>query len=153
MNDAKFRTTTKIPQNDAAGKWYCYNLYNVFFKSSQYVLVTESAGVELKGWVRLWHKCWIVWVWIESATVTRIYSSSIFVNLQNLCRNTFDRVVTLAISSKKIKSFFKRFVDFETKHGSESSVSAVRQKTLNYIESQAARLMDDWQPGLTWVLW
>nr|CAB3264721.1 protein RRP5 homolog [Phallusia mammillata] len=58
-------------------------------------------------------------------------------------RSAFSRVTALTMSSKKMKSFFKRFVDFETRYGTESAAALVRQRALDYINSEMSRVMDD----------
>ncbi|KAJ8026191.1 Protein RRP5-like [Holothuria leucospilota] len=52
-------------------------------------------------------------------------------------RHLFDRVITLNLSPKKIKFFFKRYLEFEKKHGTEEQVNAVKQKAVEYVESKA----------------
>lgn len=47
----------------------------------------------------------------------------------------FERVTSLRLPVKRIKFLFDRYVTFETTHGSEDTVSAVRQKAVNYTES------------------
>lgn len=51
-------------------------------------------------------------------------------------RNIFERVITLNLSSKKMKNFFKRFLQFEKQHGTEKSVAHVKQKAQEYVESK-----------------
>lgn len=42
------------------------------------------------------------------------------------------------MSSKKMKLFFKRYLDFERKHGDALSVEKVKTKAMEYVESKAA---------------
>ena len=51
------------------------------------------------------------------------------------CRSLFDRVTSLRLPVKRIKFLFDRYLAFETAHGSEDSVRAVRQKALDYAAS------------------
>lgn len=53
-----------------------------------------------------------------------------------LSRALFDRVVHLSVSVKKIKFFFKRYLDYEKKHGTPESIQAVKQKAMEYVESK-----------------
>jgi len=50
-------------------------------------------------------------------------------------RSLFDRVTSLSLPVKRIKFLFDRYVAFETTHGTEDSVNAVRQKARDYAES------------------
>ena len=40
------------------------------------------------------------------------------------------------LSAKRMKSIFKKYLDFETKYGDDSTVSQVKQKAIAYVESQ-----------------
>ena len=42
------------------------------------------------------------------------------------------------LSAKKMKFFFKKQLDFEEKFGSEETVTAVKQRALQYVEARAA---------------
>uniref|UniRef100_W5KDC8 Programmed cell death 11 n=1 Tax=Astyanax mexicanus TaxID=7994 RepID=W5KDC8_ASTMX len=48
----------------------------------------------------------------------------------------FDRVIHLSASVKKIKFFFKRYLDYEKQHGTPESIQAVKQKALEYVEAK-----------------
>lgn len=67
---------------------------------------------------------------------------SVFIDLmmkhssQKDVRALFDRVVHLSVSVKKIKFFFKRYLDYEKKHGTPESIQAVKQKAMEYVESK-----------------
>ncbi|XP_034155929.2 protein RRP5 homolog [Pangasianodon hypophthalmus] len=67
---------------------------------------------------------------------------SVFIDLmmkhgsQKDVRALFDRVVHLSVSVKKIKFFFKRYLDYEKKHGTPESIQAVKQKAVEYVESK-----------------
>lgn len=60
--------------------------------------------------------------------------------MQNLsqARHLFHRMTTLKTSAKNIKSIFKKFVAFEQKYGSEASVSEVKLKARDYVNSMMA---------------
>ncbi|KAL1005879.1 hypothetical protein UPYG_G00065090 [Umbra pygmaea] len=67
---------------------------------------------------------------------------SVFIDLlikhgsQNDIRALFDRVIHLSVAVKKIKFFFKRYLDYEKKHGTPESVLAVKLKAMEYVESK-----------------
>ena len=54
-------------------------------------------------------------------------------------RRLFERVIALNLSSKKMKFFFKRYLDFEKKHGTEAGVQHVKDAARAYI----AKKMDE----------
>lgn len=45
-------------------------------------------------------------------------------------------MTTMNLSTKKMKTFFKRFIEFEIKSGTEESVAEVRQKAMDFVESK-----------------
>ncbi|KAK2175873.1 hypothetical protein NP493_701g01000 [Ridgeia piscesae] len=51
-------------------------------------------------------------------------------------RQLFERVIQLKVSVKKMKFFFKKYLEFEQRHGTEESVEAVKQKATDYVESK-----------------
>ena len=53
-------------------------------------------------------------------------------------RQIFERVIHINLSSKKMKLFFKRYLDFERKYGDAFSVEKVKTKAMEYVESKAA---------------
>ena len=55
-------------------------------------------------------------------------------------RQLFEKVITMNFSPKKMKFFFKKYLDFEEKYGTEEDVSAVRQKAVEYVQSKAQSL-------------
>lgn len=57
---------------------------------------------------------------------------------QKEVRELFDRVIHLSVSVKKIKFFFKRYLEYEKKHGTPESIHVVKQKALEYVESKGA---------------
>ncbi|XP_030208651.1 protein RRP5 homolog isoform X3 [Gadus morhua] len=57
-------------------------------------------------------------------------------------RALFDRAIHLSVAIKKVKFFFKRYLDYEKKHGTPESVQTVKEKALEFVEAkgtQAAR--------------
>ncbi|KAE8590466.1 hypothetical protein XENTR_v10018073 [Xenopus tropicalis] len=57
---------------------------------------------------------------------------------QREVRDIFERVIHLSLAAKRIKFFFKRYLENEKKHGSAESVQAVKEKALQYVESQSS---------------
>ncbi|PRP78641.1 hypothetical protein PROFUN_08639 [Planoprotostelium fungivorum] len=51
-------------------------------------------------------------------------------------RRLLDRITSLKLSSKTMKTFFKRFMAFEKENGDEESVEGVRQKAIKYVEAK-----------------
>uniref|UniRef100_A0A9J7X0S5 Protein RRP5 homolog n=1 Tax=Cyprinus carpio carpio TaxID=630221 RepID=A0A9J7X0S5_CYPCA len=66
---------------------------------------------------------------------------SVFIDLmvkhgsQKEVRELFDRVIHLSVSVKKIKFFFKRYLEYEKKNGTPETIQAVKQKALEYVET------------------
>uniref|UniRef100_A0A3B3ZW78 S1 motif domain-containing protein n=1 Tax=Periophthalmus magnuspinnatus TaxID=409849 RepID=A0A3B3ZW78_9GOBI len=48
----------------------------------------------------------------------------------------FDRVIHLSVSMKKIKFFFKRYLEYEKKHGTPQSIQKVKEKAMEFVESK-----------------
>ncbi|XP_054896895.1 protein RRP5 homolog [Poeciliopsis prolifica] len=67
---------------------------------------------------------------------------SIFIDLmvkhgsQKEVRAVFDRTIHLSVSVKKIKFFFKRYLEYEKKHGTPQSVQAVKEKAMEFVEAK-----------------
>lgn len=67
---------------------------------------------------------------------------SVFIDLmvkhgsQKEVRALFDRVIHLSVSVKKIKFFFKRYMEYEKKHGTAQSVQAVKEKAIEFVEAK-----------------
>ncbi|XP_040891171.1 protein RRP5 homolog isoform X2 [Toxotes jaculatrix] len=67
---------------------------------------------------------------------------SVFIDLmvkhgsQKEVRALFDRVIHLSVSVKKIKFFFKRYLEYEKKHGTPQSIQAVKEKAMEFVESK-----------------
>lgn len=53
-------------------------------------------------------------------------------------RSLFDRVIHLSLSVKKIKFFFKRYLEYEKKHGTPESIQAVKEKAMEFVEAKGA---------------
>ncbi|XP_055770329.1 protein RRP5 homolog [Salvelinus fontinalis] len=67
---------------------------------------------------------------------------SVFIDLmvkhgsQKEVRAVFDRVIHLSVAVKRIKFFFKRYLEYEKKNGTPESIQAVKEKALEYVESK-----------------
>ncbi|XP_053548424.1 protein RRP5 homolog [Bombina bombina] len=57
---------------------------------------------------------------------------------QKEVRDIFERVIHLSLAAKRVKFFFKRYLEYEKKHGTAESVQAVKEKALEYVESQSS---------------
>ncbi|XP_052099288.1 protein RRP5 homolog [Mytilus californianus] len=51
-------------------------------------------------------------------------------------RHLLDRVIHMKLSAKKMKFFFKKYLDFEQSHGDNKHVEYVKQKAFEYVESK-----------------
>ncbi|XP_067297092.1 protein RRP5 homolog [Pseudorasbora parva] len=69
---------------------------------------------------------------------------SVFIDLmvkhgsQKEVRELFDRVIHLSVSVKKIKFFFKRYLEYEKTNGTPETIQRVKQKAVEYVESKGA---------------
>ncbi|XP_069561077.1 protein RRP5 homolog isoform X2 [Brachyistius frenatus] len=67
---------------------------------------------------------------------------SVFIDLlvkhgaQKDVRALFDRVIHLSVSVKKIKFFFKRYLEYEKKHGTPQSIQSVKEKAVEFVEAK-----------------
>lgn len=52
-------------------------------------------------------------------------------------RSLFERIISLNLSSKKMKSFFKRYLDFEKGQGNMKGVEHVKTKAREYVQAKA----------------
>lgn len=57
-------------------------------------------------------------------------------------RDIFERVIHLSLAPKRMKFFFKRYLDYEKQHGTEKDVQAVKAKALDYVEAKSSVLED-----------
>ena len=51
-------------------------------------------------------------------------------------RRLFDRAVSLNLSAKKIKYFYKRYLQFEKDFGDETAVERVKESARQYVSSK-----------------
>ena len=58
-----------------------------------------------------------------------------YVCCNNFYRELFERAIHLKLSSKRMKFFFKRYLNFEEQYGNEATVLAVKEKALTYVKS------------------
>lgn len=52
-------------------------------------------------------------------------------------RRLFERIIHVKLSSKKMKFFFKKYLEFEAAHGTSDTVQHVRDAAKAYVESLA----------------
>jgi rRNA biogenesis protein RRP5 len=52
-------------------------------------------------------------------------------------RQLFERMITAKASARNMKTVFKKYLAFETSHGTEETVEAVKQKARDYVNSIA----------------
>ncbi|XP_014815473.1 PREDICTED: protein RRP5 homolog isoform X2 [Calidris pugnax] len=57
---------------------------------------------------------------------------------QKEVRDIFERVIHLSLAPKKMKFFFKRYLDYEKKFGTSESVLAVKRAALEYVETKSS---------------
>ncbi|KFQ92227.1 Protein RRP5, partial [Nipponia nippon] len=57
---------------------------------------------------------------------------------QKEVRDIFERVIHLSLAPKKMKFFFKRYLDYEKKFGTTESVLAVKRAALEYVETKSS---------------
>jgi rRNA biogenesis protein RRP5 len=54
-------------------------------------------------------------------------------------RALLSRATSLGLPPKKMKVLFRRWLEYEQAHGSAADVAAVKQRAVEYMESQALR--------------
>ncbi|KFO69540.1 Protein RRP5, partial [Cuculus canorus] len=57
---------------------------------------------------------------------------------QKEVRDIFERVIHLSLAPKKMKFFFKRYLDYEKKFGTTETVLAVKRAALEYVETKSS---------------
>lgn len=57
---------------------------------------------------------------------------------QKEIRDIFERVIHLNLAPKKMKFFFKRYLDYEKKYGTTETVMAVKTAALEYVEAKSS---------------
>ncbi|XP_071604451.1 protein RRP5 homolog [Heliangelus exortis] len=57
---------------------------------------------------------------------------------QKEVRDIFERVIHLSLAPKKMKFFFKRYLDYEKKYGTTESVLAVKRAAVEYVETRSS---------------
>ncbi|XP_066475340.1 protein RRP5 homolog [Tiliqua scincoides] len=57
---------------------------------------------------------------------------------QKEIREIFERVIHLSLAAKKMKFFFKRYLDYEKKYGTPETVQSVKAAALEYVESKSS---------------
>lgn len=69
---------------------------------------------------------------LSAVTNTVTWITSIF------CRDIFEKVIHLNLAPKKMKFFFKRYLDYEKKYGTEETILAVKTAALEYVEAKSS---------------
>ena len=54
---------------------------------------------------------------------------------KNSVRGLFERCISLGLKLKKMKFFFKRYLEFEVKEGNAERIEYVKAKANEYVES------------------
>ncbi|XP_074855331.1 protein RRP5 homolog isoform X2 [Carettochelys insculpta] len=57
---------------------------------------------------------------------------------QKEVRDIFERVIHLSLAAKRMKFFFKRYLDYEKKYGTSETIQAVKAAALEYVESKSS---------------
>uniref|UniRef100_A0A8C8RCI3 Protein RRP5 homolog n=1 Tax=Pelusios castaneus TaxID=367368 RepID=A0A8C8RCI3_9SAUR len=57
---------------------------------------------------------------------------------QKEIRDIFERVIHLSLAAKRMKFFFKRYLDYEKKYGTAETIQAVKVAALEYVESKSS---------------
>lgn len=53
---------------------------------------------------------------------------------QNRARALYERCIHLTLPPKKMKFLFKKYLEYEKKHGDEAHVESVKKKAMEYVE-------------------
>ena len=53
-------------------------------------------------------------------------------------RDIYERAIHLKLSTKKMKFMFKRYLEFEQKHGCRADMEAVKEKARAYVEARTS---------------
>ncbi|XP_004303371.1 PREDICTED: protein RRP5 homolog [Fragaria vesca subsp. vesca] len=56
----------------------------------------------------------------------------------DLIRALFERATSLSLPAKKMKFLFKKYLDYEERHGNEDRANYVKQKAMSYVENTVA---------------
>lgn len=54
-------------------------------------------------------------------------------------RKTFEKATSLNLNPKKMKSLFKKWLDFEKEHGDASLCEVVKQHAVQYVQQRTAK--------------
>lgn len=54
--------------------------------------------------------------------------------MRDYVRRLYERILAMRLSSKKAKFFFKRYLEFEKRHGSEAGIAHVKDLVRRYVE-------------------
>ncbi|KAJ1679818.1 rRNA biogenesis protein rrp5, partial [Spiromyces aspiralis] len=81
---------------------------------------------------------WLVYISMEINLVTKYFPDRYAGDegRWDAARKLFQRATVMKFSSKKMKSLFKQWLQFEKAHGDEEHVEAVKARALEYVQSQ-----------------
>lgn len=113
-------------------RWFCF-----FLSLNEMKLHSMSFAVQKQVKAHFWIRCLFSYI-------KRIKNRFIGFLLQGVFqipasyRELFDRVIHLSVSVKKIKFFFKRYLEYEKKHGTAQSIQAVKEKAMEFVEAKGS---------------
>jgi len=58
-------------------------------------------------------------------------------------RGLFERCISLGLKPKKMKFFFKRYLEFEVKEGNQEKIEYVKEKANEYVNSMMNKEEDE----------
>jgi rRNA biogenesis protein RRP5 len=104
--------------------------------------VTERGRTMFEGILKSYPKkldVWSVYLDMETRALTRAPSDDIkaIQNIASHIRRIYERSIVLPLSSKKMKFFFKRYLEFEQTHGDAETQEHVREKAREYVLSRS----------------
>eukprot|EP00912_Choanoflagellata_sp_UC4_P002494 UC4_evm1s1580 len=80
---------------------------------------------------------------ILSSFPKRVDIWNVFIDQELRCgdkaiiRDLFERVTAMNLSSKKMKYFFKRYLEYENTEGDDTSIEHVKQRAREYVEAKS----------------
>lgn len=76
-------------------------------------------------------------LWLVYLDVMQKYGRSQEVD-NNACltaiRNIFERVITIRLKANRMKTVFKKYLEFESKYGNKSTIERVKEKMKTYVD-------------------
>ena len=56
--------------------------------------------------------------------------------MTHIYRKVLERAVVQTLPPRKMKTLFKKYINFEERHGTEGDVARVQQMAVEYVEKQ-----------------